>query len=55
MVNMMVHSMVSIVVKVTVSVMINVMINVVVVLRLMRGSCDGCAVADLIAGALTCF
>jgi hypothetical protein len=59
MVNMMVHSMVSIVVNVTVhatvSVMINAMINVVVVLRLMRGSCDGCTVADLIAGALICF
>jgi hypothetical protein len=35
--------------------MINAMINVVVVLRLMRGSCDGCTVADLIAGALICF
>ena len=59
MVNMMVNSMVSIVVNATVHatvrVMINVMINVVVVLRLMRGSCDGCTVADLIAGALICF
>ena len=61
MVHMMVHSMVRIVVNVTVHatvrVMINAMINVVVVvvLRLMRGLCDGCAVADLIAGALIWF
>ena len=59
MVNMMVPSMVSIVVNVTVHatvrVMINAMINVVVVLRLMRGSCDGCTVVDLIVGAWICF
>ena len=58
MVHMMDHSMVSVVnvtVHATVRVMINAMINVVVVLRLMRGSCDGCTVADLIAGALICF
>lgn len=62
-VNMMVNSMVRIVVNVTVratvhatvSVMINAMINVLVVLRLMRGSCDGCTAADLIAGALIWF
>ena len=56
---MMVHSMVRIVVNVTVHatvrVMINAMINVVVVLRLMRGSCDGYTVTDLIAGAWICF